>query len=263
MLGICISIKNRSCIIVPEEDSLNFLNEENKEKVIDSPKDKYTPWKTKEGNIILTLMPKMLRSLMSHKRPEDNWLLVIVDSNSTDVDMKHMLEYEVGDKMKWIIEKVTDYEYFDRGGGLAKAAEIAEKNGATDLFFCDADIYFGERTVLDEAIKSISEGKYFYPIFFSYVMPDHTKGLWRDTSFGNFATSVENYKKTPGWMHNISWGWEDRALSDSIEEEKKDRRRIRGYYHQWHPLQWEFRVVNYPVKEYIFKDAAQLKLSYI
>ena len=97
---------------------------------------------------------------------------------------------------------------------------------------------------------------FFYPIFFSFVLADHSLGFWRDTSFGNFACCLEDYKKTEGWYHNISWGWEDRALADSIPEGIKDRKRIEGFYHQWHPLQWEFRVKEYPVKQYVFKQAA-------
>jgi len=31
---------------------------------------------------------------------------------------------------------------------------------------------------------------------------------------------------------------------------------VPGFFHQWHPFQWEFRVKEYPVKDYIFKGAA-------
>ena len=85
-------------------------------------------------------------------------------------------------------------------------------------------------------------------------------GFWRDTSFGNFAGTLTNYKKTAGWKHNISWGWEDRDLADSISQEKKVRAQINGFCHQWHPMVWEFRVAEYPVKEYLFKNAAVSKL---
>jgi hypothetical protein len=217
---------------------------------------------TKDNEIILLLLPNLLRSLVDIKKPDDDWVLVIVDYTSSDVDMKAMLEHEVGESIPWHLETVTDYTFFDRGGGLAKAAEIAEQRFQADsVFFCDADLLFTSRDLFEHAETSLSKGQFYYPIFFSFLSPDHSKGFWRDTSFGNFLCRIEDYKKTEGWYHNISWGWEDRALADSIPEEKKERERVPGFYHQWHPFQWEFRVKEYPVKEYIFKGAAVKTLS--
>jgi len=255
-LAICVAIKNRSLVVVDPEDSLSFLQHV-KKKIEDCPDLSVKPWVTEQNQIALALMPKMIRSLMAQKKDEDDWVLVVVDYGSTDVSMKDMLEYEIGTLIPWHLETITDYPYFDRGGGLAKAASIAEaKFNADAVFFCDADLQFTSHTLFDEMYKTLRNNHFFYPIFFSFALADHSKGLWRDTSFGNFATSIENYKKTDGWMHNISWGWEDRALSDSIPEQLKDRMKIEGFYHQWHPLQWEFRVKEYPEKTYLFKGAA-------
>lgn len=255
-LAFCVAVKNRSCVIVDKEDSLSFL-QHRADQVLDCPELTIEPWCTKQDQIILPLLPKMLRSLLANKEPEDDWVLVVVDYNSSDVDMKEMLEYEVGSKVPWHLETVEDYPFFDRGGGLKKAAELAEtKFQANALFFCDADLFFASRHVLDGAIESIQKHCFYYPIFFSFALADHSKGLWRDTSYGNFACLLEDYKKTEGWYHNLSWGWEDRALADSIPEDKKDREKVPGFFHQWHPLQWEFRVKEYPIKRFIFKDAA-------
>ena len=259
-LAICIAIKNRSLVVVDPEDSLSFLGHVS-EKIEDCPDLSIKPWLTYKSQIILALLPKMIRSLMAQKKPEDDWVLVIVDYGSTDVILKEVLDYEIGTRMPWHIEKVTEYPYFDRGGGLAKAVSIADtKFNADAVFFCDADLQFSSHTLFDEMYKSLANNHFFYPIFFSFALADHSKGLWRDTSFGNFACSLENYKKTEGWLHNISWGWEDRALSDSIPEQLKDRMKIEGFYHQWHPLQWEFRVKEYPEKSYLFKAAAVKEL---
>lgn len=260
-LAICVAVKNRSCVIVDEEDSLSFLHHV-AEKLVDTPVCETKVYKTNQNQIALLLLPKMLRSLMKQKKPEDDWVVVVVDYKSTDIDVKAMLEYELKDTIPWHLETVEEYSFFDRGGGLAKAADIADKKfGADALFFCDADLYFGSRDVFDRAIQSVIKGQFYYPIFLSFVQPDHCKAFWRDTSFGNFACRLEDYKKTEGWYHNISWGWEDRALADSIPTEKKDRETVRGFYHQWHPFQWEFRVKEYPVKQYIFRDAAVKELS--
>lgn len=255
-LAICISIKNRSCVIVEKEDSLSFL-EHVKEKIESCPELKIDPIQTKNNQIVLLLMPKLLQSLVRIKKPEDDWVIIVVDYKSTDVDMKEMLEVEIGDSIPWHVETIEEYPYFNRGGGLAKAAEIAEKKyKAEGLFFCDADLYFTSHDIFDRATMSLGKQQFYYPVFFSYAVADHSLGFWRDTSFGNFFCLLEDYKKSEGWYNNISWGWEDRALADSIPEYKKDRERVPGFFHQWHPLQWEFRVKEYPVKEYIFKDAA-------
>ena len=261
-LAICVAIKNRSCIIVEKEDSLSFLQHV-AQKIQGCPEFRIEPWYTKQGEIALPLFPKMIQSLVLQKKPEDDWVLVVVDFNSTDVDIKEMLEVEVGDKMPWHLESIKEYPYFDRGGGLAKAVEIAEFKYKTDaLFFCDADLFFATRDIFDRAIEVIQEKNFYYPIVFSFVLSDHTQGLWRDSGFGIFACSLQEYKKTEGWYHNISWGWEDRALADSIPEFKKVREMVPGYFHQWHPVKWEFRVKEYPVKEYIFRNAAIKDLSY-
>lgn len=260
-LAICVALKNRSCVIVDQENSLSFLHHV-LDKLEDSKDFCIEPWMTKEKKIALPLMPKMLRSLIGHKTPEDDWVLVVVDYKSNDVDVKQMLEYELGEKMPWHLEIVEDYPHFDRGGGLAKAIDIAEsKFQADSVFFCDADLFFASRDVLDRAIESTSKGQFYYPIFFSFALPDHSIGFWRDTSYGNFACRLEDYKNTEGWYHNISWGWEDRALADSIPEEKKDREKVPGFFHQWHPFQWEFRVKEYPVKQFLHQGAALKKLS--
>lgn len=261
-LAICVAIKNRSCIIVDPEDSLTFLKHV-QNKIVDCPMLKQQPTTTTDGKIVLPLMPKMLRSFAALKTEVDDWVVVVVDYKSTDVNIREMMEEELGDKIPWHLEVVEDYPYFDRGGGLAKAAEIAESKFHADaLFFCDADLMFTSRDVFDQAIQSLKQGQFYYPIFFSFALADHSKGLWRDTSYGNFACRLEDYKKTDGWLHNISWGWEDRALADSIPNEKKDRKEVPGFFHQWHPIQWDFRVKEYPVKQYIFKAAAQKELSY-
>ena len=255
-LAICVAVKNRSCVLVDQEDSLQYLQHV-REKLEACPDHRMEPWQTKEHQLVLPLLPKMIRSLVSQKTEKDDWVLVVVDYKSTDVNVQEVLEVEVGSAMPWHLETVEDYAFFDRGGGLAKAATLAETHfQAEALFFCDADLLFTTRDVFDGAIESVSKGQFYYPIFFSFALADHSLGLWRDTSYGNFACRLEDYKNTEGWYHNISWGWEDRALADSIPATKKDRVNVPGFFHQWHPLQWEFRVKEYPVKRYIFKDAA-------
>ena len=259
-IAFCVAIKNRSFNIVPTEDSL-FLSKHVAHKIQSCPQYRKDPDITEKGDIVLHLLPNMLYSLLRQKRPKDDWVLVVVDYRSEDVNVKELVGSIIGDILPYHVEVVEDYSFFDRGGGLAKAAMIAETQFKTDaLFFLDADMLFGSRTVFDKAYDSLSRGQYYYPIFFSFLLPDHTMGLWRDTSFGNFACTVEDYKRTSGWLHNLSWGWEDNALNNSIPSHKKDRQEMEGFFHQWHPLTWEFRVKEYPIKQHLYKNAAVKEL---
>lgn len=260
-IAFCISLKNRSCLIVNPEDSMKYCSHV-ADKISSCPNYTKNPLKTQDNKLILLLFPHFLRSLKKLKEDSDDWIIIVSDYNSTDVPIQEMMEHELGSSIPWHIEGIQDYPFFDRGGGLAKAAKVAdEKYKADILFFCDADLMFTRREVIDRAIEVSSQGKFYYPIFFAFTNPEHSAGFWRDTSFGNFACRLEDYKKTEGWYHNISWGWEDRALADSIPPQLKERESVQGFLHQWHPMEWEFRVKEYPVKDYLFKDAAVKNLD--
>jgi hypothetical protein len=258
-LCFCITIKNRSNVLVDYEDSTPFLKHV-EGQIIPSPYPKLGVL-TQEYKIVLPLLPRLLRSLVALKQPTDDWCVVVTDFQSTDANVRSVLETELGSRLPWILHTVTEWPYFDRGGGLKKAAEIAETQLQADaVFFCDADLVFFDRAFIDECYATVSAHKFYYPIFFAFADPLHEQGFWRETSFGNFGALVADYKTTAGWMHNISWGWEDRALADSIPDERKVRTKPNGFCHQWHPMKWDFRVSEYPVKEYLFKNAAVTEL---
>ena len=261
-LAFCISLKNRCWNEVEYEDSTPFLKHA-EGKIVDSPYPK-PPLKTNGDKLVLHLFPRMLQSLVDIKKPEDDWVIVVTDFESTDHDVGRMMDEILGSSnsgIDWYLYKEKEWPYFDRGGGLKKAAEIAETEYKADaLFFIDADLVFYSHQFIDECYAALTNGLFYYPIFFAFADPKHERGFWRDTSYGNFAARVEDYKKTAGWKHNISWGWEDRDLADSIPQEKKYRMEMPGFCHQWHPMKWDFRVSEYPVKEYIFKDAAVSEL---
>jgi glycosyltransferase involved in cell wall biosynthesis len=260
-LAFCIALKNRSYLEVDYEDSTPYLKHA-QGKIVESPypKDELLV-KNETNKIVLTLLPKMLKSLLKQKKPEDDWVIIITDFQSTDTNVHTLMNETLGDKIAWHLHVEKEWPYFDRGGGLKKAAEIAETNYNADaVFFLDADLIFYSRDFIEECYGALQNGLFYYPIFFAFADPKHERGFWRDTSYGNFAARIEDYKKTAGWKHNISWGWEDRDLADSIPNEKKYRMEMPGFCHQWHPMKWDFRVSEYPVKEYIFKDAAVAEL---
>jgi hypothetical protein len=256
-LAICVTIKNRSRVVVAHEDTFSLLPVDLQMQVIAAPPSCRIPADKEGEDYVLQLFPRLVKSLLATKKPTDDWVLVVVDYQSTDIQMRPFLEETIGDKMAWHLETVTDYPFFDRGGGLKKGLEIAEgKFQADSVLFCDADLMFTDHLFFDRLEQVVSQNLFFYPVFFSFYSPEHTMGIWRETSFGNFACRIEDYKKTEGWYHNISWGWEDRALADSIPGNKKIRERVPGFYHQWHPVSLEFRNQEYPVKQYLFMDAA-------
>lgn len=258
-LAFCIALKNRSNLEVEYEDSTPFLKHA-EGKIVDSPYPAH-PLRTKDDRIILNLLPHMLTSLVKIKKPEDDWIIIITDFGSTDCDVAKMMDEILTTEIPWYLYKETEWPYFDRGGGLKKAAEIAEtKFNADAVFFLDADLIFYSHQFIDECYAALTNELFYYPIFFAFADPKHERGFWRDTSYGNFAARVQDYKGTAGWKHNISWGWEDRDLADSIPQEKKYRLEMPGFCHQWHPMKWDFRVSEYPVKEYLFKDAAVSEL---
>lgn len=254
-LAFCITVKNRSFLKVDYEDSTPFL--QHVQGKIETSPYPHNEIEVDENKLVLRLLPKMLRSLVNLKRPEDDWVFIITDFQSTDANVTEIAQQELGDKVPWTVHTITEWPWFDRGGGLKKAAEIAEvQYNADAVFFLDADLEFHSREIVDWCYTALDKKLFFYPVFYAFADPRHERGFWRETSYGNFATLVSEYKKTAGWKHNISWGWEDRALADSISTEFKARMNVPGFCHQWHPMQWEFRVSEYPVKQYIFKQAA-------
>jgi hypothetical protein len=256
-IAICVSIKNRSRVVVSPEDTFSLLPNDLRSQVVSAPSSCSINAEMEGEKYVLSLFPRLVRSLLGIKTSSDDWVLIVVDYQSTDINMGDFLEKEVGVCMPWYLETVKDYGFFDRGGGLKKGMEIAEKKFQADtVFFCDADLMIEHHFFFERMEQVVSQNLFFYPVFFSFYSPEHTIGLWRETSFGNFACKIEDYKRTEGWYHNISWGWEDRALADSIPMEKKIRERIPGFYHQWHPVSLEFRNQEYPVKQYLFKGAA-------
>ncbi len=258
-LAFCIALKNRTYLEVEYEDSTPFLK--HAEGKIGQTSYPLNELKMNGDKIVLTLLPKMLSSLIALKKPEDDWVVVITDFQSTDADVHQVLTETLGDKIPWHIHTEKEWPYFDRGGGLKKAAEIAETEYKADaVFFMDADLIFYDRDFIEKCYFALENHWFYYPIFYAFADPKHERGFWRETSWGNFAARIEDYKNTKGWKHNISWGWEDRDLADSIPNAKKYRILMPGFCHQWHPMKWDFRVSEYPVKEYIFKDAAVAEL---
>lgn len=254
-LAICIALKNRSCLSVPHEDE-KATYAHVADRIQLTPSDYLCPSPPIDDNkVYLTPLPNLLSSLVKVKRPTDFWTVIIIDYESTDVDVKQLCEQILGDMIPFYIYTVCGGGPFDRGGGLDLAAQVAQRDGFDSLFFCDADMYITNHYIFDEAARSLAAGKIYYPTCFSYTSHTHERGFWRDSGYGMLFIRTDDYFISDRWKHNKSWGWEDRALHDSFPKEKINRGMGVGLFHQWHPNSLEFKTQEYAVKQMLGRDA--------
>jgi len=254
-LAICIAVKNRSNLVVHQEDPIETYKHI-ADKIVPTPSQiHFPPTLNKDETITLNLLPKLLMSLRDIKKPTDNWTVIIVDYSSTDVNLPLIVNCILSSGFPHIIK--TETSEFSRGSGLHIAATLAKERGHDSIFFCDADMYFTSRQVFDRAENILKRELVYYPICFSFTHPNHMKGYWRDSGYGMMFIQTDQYFKTIRWQHNISWGEEDRMMVRNFTEKQLIRERGFGYFHQWHPNSIEFKTLEYPVKHYIGKNAIQ------
>jgi len=252
-LAICISVKNRSNLVVYQEDPIETYKHI-ADKIQLTPTDShFPPTLNRDATITLNLLPKLLMSLRMVKTGNDNWTVIIVDYNSTDVNVEAITEQILGGHIRFIVNKAEGP--FSRGSGLHIAAEVSKERGHDSLFFCDADMYFTSHTIFERAAEAIKDGKVYYPICFSFIQPDHMKGYWRDSGYGMMFISTEKYFGTEKWRHNVSWGEEDNAMRRNFSDSEIIRGKAGGYFHQWHPNSFAFKNLEYPVKHYAGRAA--------
>lgn len=254
-LGICITVKNRSNLVVNQEDPIVTYRHVGDDIMRSPLQNHFPPTLNRDGTITLNLLPKLLVSLVSVKKPEDKWTIIIVDYESTDINVPLIATAILQGHMPFVVH--TEKGTFSRGSGLHIAATIAKQIELDSLFFCDADMYFTHHAVFERAYDVLSQNKVYYPICFSFTQSDHLKGFWRDSGYGMMFIKTEQYFKTIRWQHNISWGEEDNAMIRNFTEKQIIHERGIGYFHQWHPNSIEFKTLEYPVKYYIGKYAIQ------
>ena len=198
-LAICITVKNRSNLVVYQEDPIETYRHI-ADKIQRTPSDiHFPPTLNRDATITLNLLPKLLMSLRMIKTGNDNWTIIIVDYESTDVNVGQIAHQILDGHIRYVVEKHEGQ--FSRGSGLHLAAEIAKGRGHNTLFFCDADMYFTNHYIFDRAEEAIKENKVYYPICFSFTQPDHMKGYWRDSGYGMMFISTEKYFGTAVLLH--------------------------------------------------------------
>lgn len=254
-LAICIAVKNRSNLVVSQEDPIETYKHI-ADKIQSTPSDThFPPTLNPDATITLNLLPKLLMSLRMIKTGNDDWTIIIVDYESTDVNVGAIAHQILDGHIRYIVERHEGQ--FSRGSGLHLAAEIARERGHDTLFFCDADMYFTHHYIFDRATEAVKDGKVYYPVCFSFTQPDHMKGYWRDSGYGILFITTEKYFRSKRWQHNVSWGEEDNEMRRNFSEKEIVRRKGIGYFHQWHPNSIVFKTQEYPVKHYAGRDAVQ------
>jgi glycosyltransferase involved in cell wall biosynthesis len=179
----------------------------------------------------LHLFENNLRSLISLIQPSDQWEFVIVDYESTDVNMSEFVD--TLPKADNLIFKVfTVKGTFDKGAGLNYGASLVTN---PIVFFLDADMMIKTRSLFDDIETFVvQQNKVLFPICWSYKNPEHTQGWKRGEGTGNV---IQKRETIVPYVNNKKWGHEDKKNYEHFVKIKKAHRTYydQGFVHQWHP----------------------------
>lgn len=259
-LAICIVVKNRSNLVVYQEDPIETYKHI-LSKIQETPCDQhFPPTLNRDATITLNLLPKLLMSLRMIKTGNDNWTIIIIDYESRDVNVSQIAHQILDGHVRYVVH--TEKEQFSVGTGRHIAATLAKERGHDSLFFCGADMYFTKHFIFDQAKEILAKEKVYYPICFSFTQPDHMFGFWRDSGYGMLFCKTEKYfsDSVIPWRHNVAWGEEDNLMFQNFKSEEIVRSRAFGYFHQWHPNSFVFKNLEYPVKHYAGKPVVHPNL---
>jgi hypothetical protein len=194
----------------------------------------------------LQLLPTCVESIARAAReiPEEVEL-VLADWNSDDWPLQEWLPT----KIAGITYQVVNMEgKFSRGQGRNAAAHAARGNV---LFFTDADSLVCPQ-VLTEGICCVHQGKAFFPVLYYFTDPEHQRGKWWHTGYGNAIVSRKDFEKSGGWPEYPKYGREDVHFFERIGAiTEVVRKEVPGFYHQWHPqdILWKDRYADRPPEE--------------
>lgn len=205
MLSICVTVKNRSRVLV-------------------------------EG-LELLLLPNCVRSVVEATLDFAPCELVIADWGSDDWPLDQWLFQSA---MPLATQLIQVEGPFCRGRGR----NIAAANARGDvLFFLDADCMISDALV-KAGLRHIQQGASFFPVLFSFDSPRHENGWWRHEGFGNCMVTRETWAAVGGWPELPSWGKEDNDFYTKVASHMQViRTEAPGFFHQWHPetIDWKDR----------------------
>lgn len=202
LLSICITIKNRSRVTLPD------------------------------GQVI-ALFPNCLRSIASLAGEGHNMEVVIADFDSTDWPLNQWVE-EVLKDIPYRIIKAN--KPFHSGLGRNIAAEHAK---GEFLLFLDAEMIVSP-ILFKNGLKYLSQHKVYFPICFYYLNQDHSLGFWCDGGKGISFMHRSVFLKAGKWPCPPSYSMpynidqiffrKVKATGVGIVNEREG-----NYYHQYHP----------------------------
>lgn len=213
LVSICISVKNRSRIVVPTSDG---------------------------SSVELRLFYNCVKSLMDATRDMDGLELSVADWKSQDWPLDEWLPQTVDKQMALTMVSVGGDFSRGRGRNIAAAASKGQH-----LIFLDADMKIAAE-FLEEAVAHMTESRTYFPICWSYRDPSERSGYWRSSGFGNCVMSREWFYGSGGWPDLEKWGHEDTKMFRRLGKlGPVVRKRAQGLYHQWHPntKSWKDRYV--------------------
>jgi len=181
--------------------------------------------------IELRLFENNLNSLISLITPSDSWEYVIVDFESTDVNMREFID-TLPKKDNLVFKIFTIKDTFDKGAGLNYASD---KISNDIVFFLDADMMIKTRKLFDDIETFVvRENKVLFPICVNYNDPTHSHGYKAPNGKGN----VIQWKNTiMPYRNNKKWGEEDVINFNYFEKLGQAYRTCyhNQFIHQWHP----------------------------
>ena len=179
----------------------------------------------------LRLFENNLRSLISLIQPSDQWEFIIVDYESTDVNMSEFVK-TLPKKENLEFKVFTVKGTFDKGGGLNYGTTLVTN---PIVFFLDADMIIKTRSLVDDIeTLVIQQNKVLFPICWSYKNPEHTQGWKRSEGTGNV---IQKRETIIPYVNNKKWGHEDSKNHEHFVRAGMAHRTYydEGFVHQWHP----------------------------
>lgn len=189
----------------------------------------------------LQLFHNNLNALFTLLKPRDKWELIVVDFNSTDVDMAQFLsttfeKYNNPENFTYRLISIAD-RFFNKGKGLNIGAAAAQYEL---LFFLDADMILGDRAIIKKAYE-ICDKRVYFPICMNYENPEHTTCSPRPSGKGNVFIR-KSFLSEHKWPEYEQWGLEDDHFYVYFVKKNMIYRDCSGtFFHQWHPNTYQYK----------------------
>lgn len=212
--------------------------------------------------IKLKLFENNIDSLFKLIQPDEMWELIVIDFDSTDVDMKQFLKnkFQIANKPNFTFKLHTIIgEPFCKGKGLNISKTLVSYD---NILYLDADMYLKRRDLINNGYDYVSKNKVYFPICVSYLDPEHTKGVFRASGTGNVFIGRNNLMLC-NWNEYSRWGNEDSDFYDFFDNKNIAVRDNANetFFHQWHPTEIAFKNRYYSNSDNDNRNNSTLKVK--